>query len=302
LKARVNAWLQYRTWQVASALVGKLGPRASYRVAWLIGSLTYYAWPRARRAMHRNYRRVLGDVPPRVIRSTARRSLVNYCCYLADFVRFPALSKDEVSEAVLGEPSFAALDRELERGCGAVIVCMHFGNWDVGAGAAAARGYPLTVVAETFPEPRLDAMVLDSRERLGMHILKMEKAGPSLLRVLKRNGLLALLIDRPTSGDGVKVMFFGEEVEVPAGPARLALRAGASVVPTAFARVNPRAPEVTTLTEFGLCVTPSGDEDTDVKTLTQAIMRAHESFIRRYPDQWYMFREMWPEPRATRVK
>src|SRR6185437_8968798 len=139
------------------------------RVAWLIGSLTYYAWPRARRAMHNNYRRVLGDVPASVIRATARRSLVNYCCYLADFVRFPALSKEEVREAVWGEPSFAALDHELERGCGAVIVCMHFGNWDVGAGAAAARGYPLTVVAETFAEPRLDAMVLNSRERLGMH-------------------------------------------------------------------------------------------------------------------------------------
>jgi KDO2-lipid IV(A) lauroyltransferase len=120
--------------------------------------------------------------------------------------------------------------------------------------------------------------------------------------VLKRNGLLALLIDRPTSGDGVKVTFFGEEVEVPAGPARLALRAGASVVPTAFARVNRRAPEVTTLTEFGVCVAPSGDEDADLRALTQAIMRAHESFIRRYPDQWYMFREMWPEPRATHVK
>jgi KDO2-lipid IV(A) lauroyltransferase len=160
----------------------------------------------------------------------------------------------------------------------------------------------VTVVAETFAEPRLDAMVLNSRERLGMHILKMEKAGPSLLRALKRNGLLALLIDRPTSGDGVRVTFFGEEVEVPAGPARLALRAGAAVVPAAFARLNPRSPEVMTLTEFGLCVASGGDEDEDIKALTQAIMHAHESFIRQYPDQWYMFREMWPAPRGVRAK
>jgi KDO2-lipid IV(A) lauroyltransferase len=137
-------------------------------------------------------------------------------------------------------------------------------------------------------------MVMGARTRLGMRIVKMEKAGPSLFRALKENGLLALLIDRPTPGDGVKVTFFGEEVEVPAGPARLALRTGAAVVPTAFARIDPRRPEVTTLCDFALATERSGDDQADIQSLTQAIMHAHERFIRQYPDQWYMFRPMWP--------
>ena len=236
--------------------------------------------------------------PRRQIRQTARRSLVNYCCYLADFIRFPSLEPDELRAKVAGDASFEALDKALVGGKGAVIVCMHFGNWDLGAGAAAARGYPVTVVAETFADPRLDAMVAGSRTRLGMQIIKMEKAGPSLIRALKQNGLLALLIDRPVPGDGVRVTFFGEEVEVPAGPARIALRAGAMVVPAAFARVAPGRLDVTTLTDFALCDEPGRDEPHNVQSLTQAIMDVHERFIREHPDQWYMFREMWPAKRT----
>lgn len=248
--------------------------------------------------MRYNYARVLGTTDAGTIRRMSRRSLINYCRYLADFVRFPSLRREEIVDLVTGRESFNALDAALARGKGAIIVCMHFGNWDIGAGAAAARGYPLTVVAETFSDARLDRMILDSRERLGMKVIKMERAGPSMLRVLKQNGLLALLIDRPVPGQGVKVKFFGDEVEVPAGPARLALRSGAAVVPAAFARVKPDGVAVETLTDFSVGWTPSGDEEEDVRSITQAIMTAHEAFIRRYPEQWYMFRELWPREGA----
>lgn len=299
MNARAGHWLQYRAWQLVSAIVRRMPPRASYGVAFVIGSAAYYCWPRGRKAMHRNYRRVLRGAGAAEIRRVARRSLVNYCRYLADFVRFPALSPEELSAHVFGDANFEALDKALERGRGAVIVCMHFGNWDLGAGAAAARGYPVAVVAETFGDARLDDMVTGARARLGMQIIKMDKAGPSLLRSLKQNGLLALLIDRPVPGDGVKVQFFGEEVEVPAGPARLALRSGAMVVPTAFARMSPNELAVLTLTDFDIPAPLDGDEQHDVQSLTQAIMHSHERFIREYPDQWYMFREMWPRARKS---
>lgn len=290
--------VQYRLWQLVTAVVRRLPPRAGYGIAAMVGFAGYYAWPRGRRAMLRNFRRVMRGAPASEVQRTARASLINYCRYLADFVRFPSLSAAQLTALVTGDESFAALDRALQRGKGAIIVCMHFGNWDLGAGAAAARGYPLTVVAETFADPRLDEMVAGARKRLGMHLVRMERAGPSLFRALKHNGLLALLIDRPVPGDGVCVEFFGETVEVPAGPARIALRSGAAVVPTAFARCEENAMQVRTLTDFTLDFHPTGDEARDVRDLTQAIMRSHERFIREHPEQWYMFREMWPRRAA----
>ncbi len=297
----VQARVQYRLWQVLSAVVSRMPLWAAYGIATAVGFVAFYCWPAGRRAMTRNYRRVLTGASPRDVRRVARASLTNYFRYLADFMRFPSQSPEALRLAVEGDEAFAALDSALARGKGAVVVCMHFGNWDLGAGAAAARGYALTAVAETFRHKRLDAMVVGSRQRLGMEIVKMERAAPSLIKTLRRNGVIALLIDRPVPGEGVKVRFFGEEVEVPSGPARLALRTGASVVPTAFVRLDPNRPEVRTLADFSIDYQPTGETETDVRNLTQAIMDVHEDYIRRYPDQWYMFREMWPARRQTAV-
>ncbi len=286
--------MQYRAWQLLSLLVQRLPLRLSYAAASAIGTLAFACWPRGRRATIRNFTRVLPGATPAQVRTVARRSLANYCRYLVDFARFPVLDQGNVLASVTGDDSFRALDAVLAKGKGAIIVCMHFGNWDLGAAAATARGYPMTVVAETFRDHRLDRAIVGARKRLGMTVIKMEKVGPSLVRSLRGNGLLALLIDRPVPGDGVKVEFFGQEVEVPAGPARLALRTGAALVPVAFARFRPGRPEVTTLADFGISWEPTGVEDADIRALTRSVMSSHEHYIRAYPEQWYMFREMWP--------
>lgn len=290
--------IQFRAWQFASAVLTRLPVRAGYALATAIGTVGYYLWPRGRKAMHRNYSRVLPGASRDEIRAIARRSLVNYCCYLVDFIRFPALSPGEIIAAVGSPERFQDLDRALAGGKGAVIVCLHLGNWDLGAGAVAARGYPATVVAETFADPRLDEMVVGARRRLGMRVLKMEHAGPSLIRTLRQNGLLALLIDRPLNGEGVAVRFFGAPVEVPAGPARLALRTGAAVVVVAFPRIASGGLAVETLTDFAITA-PTSRGSEEVVLLTQRIMEAAERFIRQHPDQWYMFREMWPRKLAS---
>jgi len=229
-------------------------------------------------------------------------SLVNYCKYLVDFVRFPGQTPESLRAIADGEGAFVQLERALADHGGAIVVCMHFGNWDLGAGATAARGYPVTVIAETFADARLDKMVVGAREKLGMRVVKLDSVSPSILRTLKRRGVLALLIDRPLPGKGVRVEFFGQTVEVPAGPARLALRSGAAVVPVGFPRRHPWRPGVEILADFSVVAVRTDDDEADVARLTQAIMTSHERFIRAYPEQWYMFREMWPSENNGRKR
>jgi KDO2-lipid IV(A) lauroyltransferase len=243
----------------------------------------------------RNFGRVLEGGSQGEVRRVARASLANYARYLVDFARFGRLEPARALRFVEGDAAFTALDGCRASGRGALIVCTHFGNWDLGAAAATARGYPLSVVAESFTNPHLDRLVARTRRRAGMNVLKLEKAGPSLVRCLQRNELLAVLIDRPLAGDGVVVDFFGAPVEVPAGPARLALLTGAQLVPTAFPRRHPSRPEVRLLADFGIAAPSATAGQAAVTELTQAVMLAHERFIRECPEQWYMFREMWPD-------
>jgi lauroyl/myristoyl acyltransferase len=158
-------------------------------------------------------------------------------------------------------------------------------------------GHRLTVVVDTFADARLNALVVGARERLGMKVVAVEKAGPSLIRALRRAEVVALLIDKPSPGRGVTVSFFGRPVEVPAGPAHLALRTGAALVPCAAPRLQRGRFAFQVLADLTIDTTPTGDQEADVRRLTQALMSAHERYIRCYPDQWYMFREMWPRTR-----
>ena len=275
-------------------MVGRLPLGVAYAVAAAFGTAGYYGWPRGRNSMLANYAVVLAGASKAERERVARRSLVNYCKYLVDFIRFPRATVEDVLAMVGGAQAYERLAREMEGGRGVVVVCMHFGNWDAGAGATAARGFPAHVVAETFGDARLDAMVVGARERLGVRVIKLETAGPSLIRVLKQGEVLALLIDRPLEGEGVRVPFFGQEIKVPAGPARLALRTGAKVLPTAFPRIEPGKPDVDTWCDWDVELPVTGDADEDVRVLTARIVASHERFIRERPDQWYMFRRMWP--------
>lgn len=245
-----------------------------------------------------NYERVLPEATSGERRRVARASLANYLRYMVEFAASGNLSPAERLAVGVETPGFEGLDRGLARGRGAVVAPMHFGNWDLGATIAAARGYSLTVVGETFGDPKLDALVVGGREALGVRLVKMERVGPSLVRSLRRNEMVATLIDRPLSEGGVRVQFFGEEVEVPVGPARLALHTGAAVGAVAFPRRG--AGRIDVLSNFDLDFEPTGDNAHDVQALTQAIMTAHEEFIRRYPEQWYMFRAFW-EAHASAV-
>jgi len=125
--------------------------------------------------------------------------------------------------------------------------------------------------------------------------LKMEKARTSLVRPLQRGELLgaADLTGRWDDG-GWGHVFFGQGVRYrrtsPAGDP-----AGAKVWRSRFHALVRADDRYTTLADLEFA--PSGNSDEDVRNLTQAIMDAHERFMRQYPDQWYMFRGMWPRRR-----
>ncbi len=260
-------------------------------IAGLVGSAMYYCWPQGRRTMLRNYARVLPEASVGERNRIARQSLANYLRYMVEFAASGNLSPEERLAVGVETPAFDGVDRGMERGRGVLVAPMHFGNWDLAATNTAARGYTMTVVGESFGHPGLDELIVRGREALGVRLVKMEKVGPSLVRSLKRNEMVATLIDRPLHEGGVRVRFFGEEVEVPAGPARLALRTGAAIGAVAFPRRGPGRIDI--LGNFDLDFEPSGDSDRDVQALTQAIMTAHEAYVRKYPEQWYMFREFW---------
>jgi KDO2-lipid IV(A) lauroyltransferase len=262
--------------------------RVSYAVAACLGVLTFYVWAGGRRRCIRNMTHVTGGDTPRA-KTLARRSFANYAVYLVDFLRFTGVTAEDVRRRVVFD-EWARLEAQRD-GNGIVFVTLHFGNWDLGAAAVAEHGIPISVIADTFGDPRLNDLVLGARRHLGMEILAAERMGPSILRALRRNDVVAMLIDVPPDGHGVEVEFFGSTVAVADGPARIALRTGASMVAVMLPRIGRSECVLGQIEPIEF--TPSSEHERDVRELTQATMRVLEGMVRQYPDQWYIFRNLW---------
>src|SRR5207248_9564553 len=122
----------------------------------------------------------------------------------------------------------------LALGKGAILTIPHLGNWDLGGAWLGLRGVPITAVAEPLDPPELFDWFVSFREALGVKIVPLTgAAGTAVLRALHAGEVVGLICDRDLVGGGAEVTFFGERTTLPAGPATLALRTGAPLLPVA---------------------------------------------------------------------
>jgi KDO2-lipid IV(A) lauroyltransferase len=112
------------------------------------------------------------------------------------------------------------------------------------------------------------------------------------------------MFDAIEPGERVCVDFFGAPAYVSSASARIALRTGARVLPAVLARDANDPRRITPFVDYDIKVVPTGDEEADVLSITQAMARSFEGFIRRFPDQWFAFHAVWqqPEPEKTNAE
>ena len=127
---------------------------------------------------------------------------------------------------------FEHVTAALERGTGAILALPHLGGWEWAGRWLADQGHRMTVVVERIEPPELFDWFVRLRNELGMTVVPLGPVPRSaVLQALRDNEIVCLLCDRDIQGGGVEVEFFGERTTLPAGPATLALRSGAPILP-----------------------------------------------------------------------
>jgi KDO2-lipid IV(A) lauroyltransferase len=102
---------------------------------------------------------------------------------------------------------------------------------------------------------------------------------------------LGILVDLNTlDREAIFVDFFGKPASTTFIVAKLALRTGAEVLPV-FAPWDRQ--RIRLIIGEPLRVERTGDEDEDVRRLTQEYTRVVEEYVRRYPDQWLWIHRRW---------
>ncbi|MGD9704309.1 MAG: phosphatidylinositol mannoside acyltransferase [Acidimicrobiia bacterium] len=250
---------------------------------------------RSRRSMiERHLQRVNPSLEGFALRRAVQGAFDSYARYWVESFKVPTLSKRAVERAFTTEGYTEHVLGALEHGKGVVVALPHLGGWEWAGRWLADQGHRVSVVVEPLDNKELFDWFVELRSKLGMHVIPLgPEAGPTVIRALKANEIVCLLSDRDIQRTGVEVEFFGERTTLPAGPATVALRTGAALVPTAtyftdrynghHAVVRPPIP-----------TQRRGRLRDDVTRITQHLARELELLIGRAPEQWHLFQPNWP--------
>jgi len=127
--------------------------------------------------------------------------------------------QDRSREEILGIVAFAGgehVEAALARGRGFICATGHIGNWEahaVGHGYAFATA---AVVGRPLDNPALDARLVRLRSSSGNAVVSKRRALPDILRFLRANKAVAILMDQNVQeDDGIFVTFLGRGPATP---------------------------------------------------------------------------------------
>jgi KDO2-lipid IV(A) lauroyltransferase len=269
-------------------LLGALPVAAALGVGRGLGAVAHRLLAGPRRLALAHLGIAFPELTPAERAQVARRTFCHAGESFAELVVFPKLVRRPDYVQVDGA---AAFDVALAAGRGVIAVSGHCGNWELLAAWMAAAGYPVTVIVRRVNDVRFHSLIVRFRTGAGVEILARD--APQFLgavrEALRRNRVVAILIDQDTRGAGVFVPFFGRLARTPPGAALLALRSGAPLA-TAFIQRRAEGGHVIRIAPVASAARPGRASVTE---LTASLTAAIETQIRRAPAEWVWWHERW---------
>jgi KDO2-lipid IV(A) lauroyltransferase len=282
------------TYRAAAMAARGLPGFAAHGLAPALGLGASFASPERRTLIERHLRRADPSLSGVRLRRAVQQAFDSYSRYWLESFRLPHLSSRAVANGMDTE-GFENIEHGLAAGRGVILALPHLGGWEWAGRWLADLGHGVTAVVESIEPPELFEWFRDLRNRLGMNIVPLDRgAGREVLAALDRNDIVCLLCDRDLQRSGVEVEFFGETTTLPAGPATVALRSGAPILPTAVYFTSR------TDGHLGAVGAPLPVErraerlKADVVRITRGLGVELEHLIRRAPSQWHLFQPNWP--------
>jgi len=265
---------------------------AAVAVGAILGRFAFFTDRRHRQVALDNLRRAfgreaLGEV---VLTRIARRAMMNLGRTAAEIVQLERLDGAELARRVTvkGESHLRAAQAF---GHGVLLITGHFGNWEWMAAVLALRGFPIHVVARTLDDPGLNATLNAARTRHGNVVLDKRFAAGELVRLLRAGQLVGILVDQNTRvEDAIFVDYFGTPAATHKGPALIALRTGAPVLPVFIVREGNRH-RITI--QPALALPRSGSLTDDLHRATALFTKTVEVAVRQHPDHWLWVHRRW---------
>src|ERR1700752_428943 len=281
-----NAWYSPFSFEIASWLVRHLPHPLTRAFAARVGGLGYRFCPHRRAALLSN----LAQLKNQDASDLCLACFQNFLRVLHDFCDAAAGGVPSMNTLIVARRGFEFLNEARSRGRGTLLITGHIWAWELGGMMLAAEGFPGNVGTMREPPPKLDVWRQEYRSRFGIKTITVgadKFAFVEIIQALRRNELVAMLVDRPYLNSGVEVRFFGKPTLFSAAAARIWHHTGATVIPAFVLQLQPG--------RYGCYAYPSIEMDSgaSTETNTQRVADVFEAIVREFPDQWYNFVPIW---------
>jgi len=238
--------------------------------------------------LRRNLARASPDLDAAELDRLTRAGVQSYLRYWCESFRLPSWPIDDLVRRTRTVDEHILRDA-YARGDGVVVTLPHMGNWDWAGAWACATGMPVTTVAERLKPERLYDEFVAYRRSLGMEILAAGDPATSsrLEDTLRVGGFVCLLADRDLSRSGIEVALCGERARMPRGPATLARRTGAALIPATLSYAGDDM-VITFHAEVA-----HADGHVGLQLMMQGVADAFTSGLRDFPEDWHMMQKVF---------
>jgi len=276
----------YHLYRIGQFIALAVPLKLAYKIAALFSDVHYVFADKDRAEVIANLKAIFPEKNKKELFKIRIQIFRNFAKYLVDFFRFEELNKEYIKRKIKIE-NIHYLDNELKKGKGVVILSAHIGNWELGGVVFALLGYPLWAVALAHKSNKVNSFFNAQRESKGLQVITFGKAARACIRLLQENKIVALVGDKDYSKEaGIVVDFFGKPSYLPKGPAAFALRNKSAIIPV-FVLRNPDDTFTVKIEK------PIDCASNTMEGITSQCTQAIERIVKKYPEQWYMFKKFW---------
>jgi KDO2-lipid IV(A) lauroyltransferase len=227
----------------------------------------------------------------------ARRSLRNFSRSCIEIALALEASDDEL-RGLMSVTGSEHLEAALAKGAGAIVLSAHLGNFFLVGSRLAVDGYKVSVLVNPPKDSRLAELMDRYRLQIGQRTIRARpkmKALEELHQSLRRNEVAVVIADEYRRTKGIAVSLFDRTVIARRGPATVALRTGAAIVPACMIRQLDGTLKL--IIEPELKLDRSAKSRAQIEANIVRITEWLERTVRVYPDQWNWMNIRWSTAR-----
>jgi KDO2-lipid IV(A) lauroyltransferase len=290
--SRLQTSLEYGATRFIIAVLGVLPPALAMAIGQQIGNLAFVLAGNLRRTGVRNLELAFPEKDQRARTELLRGCFRNLGRGLGVFSQMSTRSAETLRKLIRPQ-GLEHIELAKSEGKGVILYTGHLGAWELTSFGLSILGYPVSFLVRKVDNPQVEDFIDQTRMRFGNQTMDKMSAARSMVKILRSGEVLGLLLDLNTLDDeAIFVDFFGIPASTNFVVAKLALRSGSPIIPI-FAPWDPESKKFLMRIQPPVLAEATGDEEADIRRLTEKLTLVIENEIRHYPDQWLWIHRRW---------